>query len=78
MAIVKDRKRYRLGGDLSFRGVDGHEYHLPKGAELGHEAMANFNGRTIAIHVSTGLFLPVEPERQGVASRLRSLVVRTS
>jgi hypothetical protein len=72
------KRRYRLGGDLAFRDVDGNGQHLTKGTELGPKVMANFNAREIAIHVSTGLFVPVEPDRQGPASRLRSIIVRTS
>jgi hypothetical protein len=78
MAIIKDRKRYRLGADLAFRDLDGIEQRLTAGTELGPKAMANFDDRTIAAHVSTGLFVPIEPDRQGVARRLRSIIVRTT
>lgn len=80
MAIVKTSKHYRLGADFAFRGVDGVEHHLAAGTELGPQAMANFDNRTVAVHVSTGLFQEiVAPEgRRGLAGRVRSIIVRTT
>jgi len=77
MALGK-RKRYRLGGDFAFRDGDGVDHFLTAGTELGPNAMANFNRHTIAVHVSTGLFREIDPDRQGVAGRLRSFIVRTT
>jgi hypothetical protein len=71
MAMVKDRKRYRLGGEFVFRDVDGIEQRLPAGTELGPMAMAGLSAGEIAVHVGNGMFVPIEPDRQGLVGRLR-------
>jgi hypothetical protein len=77
-AIPKHRKRYRLGGELAFRDVDGIEQRLPAGAELGPKALAGFSEGEIAAHLSTGRFQEIAPSggRQGLAARARSVIVR--
>jgi hypothetical protein len=78
MAIARGRKRYRLGGEFVFRDRDGAEHRWPAGTELGPKAMANFDDRTIAAHVSTGMFQVIPTDRQGLAARVRSVIVRTT